>query len=230
VAWRGVAGAAEFSGSTGKEKPMEDKQVAAAARRAGFRGDDLVTAVAVSFAENGARNPAALGDTLITDDKWGPSIGLWQIRSLRNPTAWTGPDRLRDRTKLLDPQQNANVAFKVRAARGWAPWSTYTDGAYLRHLPEARAAVDADARTPIVGRPVLRRYLTLGATRWMRGADVLAVQHRLRLEPRACDGVYGPYTRSAVVGAQTRARIAADGVVGPDTCRVLRVTWRGPGA
>ena len=55
--------------------------VAALARNAGLTGAGLVTAVAVAKGESGWRTDAR-GDVALVDAKWGPSIGLWQIRSL----------------------------------------------------------------------------------------------------------------------------------------------------
>ena len=37
----------------------------------------------------------AVGDVSLVNDKWGPSIGLFQIRSLRHPEDYGAVDRLR---------------------------------------------------------------------------------------------------------------------------------------
>lgn len=80
---------------------------------AGFRGDDLVMAVAIMQGES-SLNPAASND-LDANDKWGPAVGLFQIRALNNPEAYTGLDGLRDnsRGQLADPLYNAQVAYRV---------------------------------------------------------------------------------------------------------------------
>jgi lysozyme-like protein/D-alanyl-D-alanine carboxypeptidase-like protein len=121
-------------------------QIAAHAYSAGFRGMALTTAVAVALAESGG-NPKIKGDTTITDAKWGPSIGLWQIRSLR---ADYGTGRERDANANLDPAINAKHAWSIsHHGTTWQPWSTYTNGSYRAHLNEARtAAANAGKRQP----------------------------------------------------------------------------------
>lgn len=69
----------------------------------------------------------AVGDVGIVDDKWGPSIGPSQIRSLRRPQDWPYPDSLRIASKLLDPAYNAMVAFALFLRYGFRIWSVYQD-------------------------------------------------------------------------------------------------------
>lgn len=100
---------------------------------AGFSGANLNIAVAVVMAESKG-NAKAVGDVSLADSKWGPSYGLFQIRSLRNPSAYSGVDTLRVASKLLDAQYNVKTAFKIWKQDGWGPWSTYTSGAYKQYL------------------------------------------------------------------------------------------------
>lgn len=86
---------------------LSTAEIAEHAYAAGFRGKALTTAVAVAMAESGG-NPKIKGDTTITDAKWGPSIGLWQIRSLR---ADYDTGRERDAKANLDPATNAKHAL-----------------------------------------------------------------------------------------------------------------------
>ncbi|MFU0438608.1 peptidoglycan-binding domain-containing protein [Streptomyces sp. BG2AG] len=44
-----------------------------------------------------------------------------------------------------------------------------------------------------------------------------------KVDPGATDGLWGPRTRAAVVKYQSSARLPADGIVGPQTWRSLRV-------
>ena len=102
---------------------LDPSQVAQYAYRAGFRGADLAVAVALVYPESGG-DPGAIqkGQPAATTG-W----GLWQITP-------GGPE-------LLDPQANANAAFaKYKAANGFSPWTTYTDGKYARWLPQAQEA------------------------------------------------------------------------------------------
>ncbi|MFB7054081.1 hypothetical protein [Streptomyces vinaceus] len=99
---------------------------------AGFRGDGLVTAVAVALAESSC-NPSA---TNVTNNR-PPSRdrGLWQINDYWHSEV--------DDACAYDAQCNANAAFRISAGgTNWEPWSTYTAGAHWRHMDEARAAVD----------------------------------------------------------------------------------------
>ena len=95
------------------------------AKKAGFTGTDLVTAVEIAFAESGG-NPNAIGDS-------GNSFGLWQIDRQFHPEFKTW--------KLLEPQANACAAYAVYCARNrtFQPWSTFNDGKYLAHASDASA-------------------------------------------------------------------------------------------
>jgi len=104
--------------------------------RAGFTGDRLVTAVAVGMGESSCRANAQNAN--------GPSAGcphgsvdrgLWQINSCHHPSV--------SRSCAYDAQCNANAALRI-SARGanFRPWVAYTSGAYRKHLPAARAAVN----------------------------------------------------------------------------------------
>jgi hypothetical protein len=117
-------------------------QVAGFAVGAGFSGAALRTAVAVSFAENGSHDPAALGDTTITNATWGPSVGLWQIRSLK---AEYGKGTTRDQKALDNPAFNAKAAYRIsNGGKNWTPWSVYTSGAWKGQLAAADAAIAAN--------------------------------------------------------------------------------------
>ncbi|MGH3761103.1 transglycosylase SLT domain-containing protein [Actinophytocola sp.] len=118
---------------------LSPEQIAQAAHDAGFRGDDLTTAVAIALAESSgdprAHNPVPPDD----------SYGLWQI----NMIGALGPDR-RDQfdldadKELFDPETNAKAAFAISGdGNSFQPWTTFTSGAYEEHLDEARKGVRA---------------------------------------------------------------------------------------
>lgn len=91
---------------------VDPRTVAAVAYQAGFRGRQLVTAVAVSFAENGSHDCTA--QNLNTDGS--VDTGLWQINSVHGIPIRT----------LFDAQANANAAWRISShGRDWTPWSTY---------------------------------------------------------------------------------------------------------
>lgn len=126
-------------------------QVYALARGAGLDQRKAITATAIAGAEtNGPSvgvplDPAKLGDTDRTTAKWGPSVGLWQIRTLK---AETGTGRSRDINILKDPVQNARSMFDISSGgRDWSPWTTYNGENYRKHLPYATAAAGGSTTT-----------------------------------------------------------------------------------
>ncbi|XVS62544.1 type VII secretion target [Actinosynnema sp. CA-299493] len=118
---------------------LSPEQIARHAHDAGFRGQDLTIAVAVALAESGG-DPRAHNATPPDN-----SYGLWQINMLGS----MGPARrdefgLESNRDLFDPAENARAANEISGdGRSWTPWSTYTNGAYKRHLDEARRGVEA---------------------------------------------------------------------------------------
>jgi hypothetical protein len=105
---------------------------------AGFRGDPLITAVAIAKAESGFDANAA-GDGHLVDKKWGLSLGLWQVRSLN---AEYGTGKTRDATKLRDPAFNARSAWaESRGGTNFTPWTVFTEGKHRKHLAAATVAV-----------------------------------------------------------------------------------------
>lgn len=127
-------------------------QVYALARAAGLDHNKAIVATAISGQEvNGDRigqpiNPGAVGDVRLADATWGPSVGLWQIRTLK---AETGTGRSRDINILTNPQQNARAMAEISAnGTNWSPWSTYNDDLYRHHLAAATAAAGGSG-TPV---------------------------------------------------------------------------------
>ncbi|GAA2844303.1 hypothetical protein [Crossiella cryophila] len=128
---------------------LTDQQIAQHAYDAGFRGDQLNTAVAVALAESSGR-PGAQGDLTLQNATWGPSVGLWQIRSL-NPGRGTALEQTqRDRVANLDPATNATNAFAIsNNGNNFGAWSTFTNGDYQRYLDRARTASGLVTGTPV---------------------------------------------------------------------------------
>jgi hypothetical protein len=111
---------------------MTPQQIAGVAQNAGWSGPDLVTAVAIAYAESSGI-PSKIG-TLGVGSDW----GLWQINDHYHPEF--GPNY----NALLDPQTNANAAFQVYQVAGnsFTPWATYPT-IYLNYLPTVQAALGA---------------------------------------------------------------------------------------
>jgi hypothetical protein len=102
---------------------------------AGFRGKGLETAFAVALAESGGR-ANAVGDEHLQSDKWGPSYGMFQIRSLKNWQKYKDP--FRDGKRLKNPAYNAQAAYsKSNGGTSWKGWSAYTNGSFAKYLDDA---------------------------------------------------------------------------------------------
>ncbi len=120
--------------------PLPIGTVAGLALAAGFAPGPAVVATAIAQAESGLR-PDAVGDVALEDAKWGPSVGLWQVRTLKSET---GKGTYRDEDWLVDPAHQAVAAYWISGqGRNFSPWSTYTSGAYARYVAAATAAVNA---------------------------------------------------------------------------------------
>lgn len=105
------------------------------------------------------------------------------------------------------------LAAIVIGSGGFTPWSTFTNGAYLKYLHGA--VPPGGGGGPGGGLPVLRE----GST----GPFVVQLQNDLDQlgEQLAQDGDFGPLTLAAVIRFQRRAGIAVDGIVGPQTWQAL---------
>lgn len=133
---------------------LSPEQVASYAHSAGFRGEALVTIIAIAGAES-SYDAHAVGDVDLTQ-RGEQSTGLWQVnfRPSRDK-----PGSLRDPRKNLDPRHNATAAWQISGGgSNFRPWSVYTSGAYRKHVERARqaAAVGAGTQTttPTSGQPI----------------------------------------------------------------------------
>lgn len=107
---------------------MSGPQVAELATAAGFKGNALLIALAVAYAESSWDATAVGGPN--TDGTY--DRGLWQINDVHKL----------DKTRLVgDPAYNAAQAYRIsRGGTSWTPWTTFKSGAYSRHLQRARDA------------------------------------------------------------------------------------------
>jgi hypothetical protein len=122
-------------------------QVYNLARDAGLNPAAAVTATAIAKAESGLRTDA-VGDVGLQDSKWGPSIGLWQVRSVK---AESGKGTSRDGTRLADPAFNARSMVEISGGgTNWRPWSVFLHGSYRQFVDQAAAAAGQPA-PPVTG-------------------------------------------------------------------------------
>jgi hypothetical protein len=104
-------------------------------RNAGFTPSTATTMLAIGYAESNLV-PDAVGDQKLENAKWGPSYGLFQIRTLK---AETGKGTVRDIRYLQASAQNqAKAAWSISShGRDFSPWSTYRSGAYKKFWAQA---------------------------------------------------------------------------------------------
>lgn len=77
----------------------------------------------------------AVGDLDRTDDKYGPSIGLFAIRSLRHPYDYAVEDRFRLAWALTNRLFNAIAAYEIsHHGADWQKWSVYRNGSHLPYV------------------------------------------------------------------------------------------------
>jgi len=121
---------------------LSAREIAEYAYAAGFRGERLAQAVAIAIAESNGKTDIE-SDTDLVDAKWGPSIGLWRIRSLQPAQRDKYPHEypLREPRANLDPMTNAKHAYVIsQGGRSWAEWATFDGARYREVMDRARAA------------------------------------------------------------------------------------------
>jgi Lysozyme like domain len=123
---------------------LSDAQRFQLARLAGFSQQDAILATAISIAENGSGNPAAMS---AINRNGTYDLGMWQIN-----TIWWAQFGGRD--ALIDPWRNAQAAYYIKGRQGWCAWSTYGPGCqahgcgppcYLDFLGRAQRAAQVSA-------------------------------------------------------------------------------------
>lgn len=118
-----------------KRSPSE---IYAAARTAGLSPPAAVISTAIALAESGG-DDTNVGDQALEDATWGPSVGLWQVRTVKSQTG-TGGDR--DINALQGNVSRQALAMLHISSGGvnWGPWTTYTTGKYKQFLSTASLA------------------------------------------------------------------------------------------
>jgi hypothetical protein len=110
-------------------------EIYTAARSAGLSTAAAVIAVAVALAESSG-DDTVLGDTGIQTAQWGPSVGLWQIRTLKAQTG-TGSDRDIEALRGNVFRQAQAMSRISGGGTNWSPWTMYTNGRYRNFVGQA---------------------------------------------------------------------------------------------
>lgn len=115
-------------------------QAYAALRSVGATPTQASLLTAIGEAESGL-NPAAVGDVALENGTWGPSVGVWQQRTLK---ADTGKGTARDVRYLTgDLQHQAAAALATLKSQGPTAWSTYSNKSYLAYTGSASTGAQA---------------------------------------------------------------------------------------
>lgn len=171
-------------GGGGAGQRLTAAQVAALVKSAGFPAAEHVTAVAVCKAESnfyvGAKNSRS------------SASGLWQVMA--------SVHRQYDaRLLLTDADYNTKAAYAIwsRAGKSWRPWEAYNNGAYKKHLAEARQAVAQAAA--VNGKPSLPTAPSAG------GSTTATTTPSAPQKPALTYGPPGPQLTAAGVGTPLTA-------------------------
>ncbi len=129
------AGSAPFSAPVAPsgDGRLSDVQIAQIAARAGFSGEDLVTAVSVALAESGGDPTLTYSNT---DKHKSQDLGLFQINNYWNRDWLNGSFG-----DPYDPYASARIAKSIVEQIGWKDWVTYKSGRYKNFDDRARAAI-----------------------------------------------------------------------------------------
>jgi len=112
--------------------PLPIDQVAQIAYNAGFRGDSLATAIAISFAES-----SFIPDNILVNTDGSRDRGLWQINDKAHPDV--------NDACAFAPACNASAAYVIsKNGTNWQPWSSTYGG--TRYNQEYPLAVQAAAK------------------------------------------------------------------------------------
>lgn len=108
--------------------------------------------LAIGLAEtDGVLDTNKQGDIAIEDATWGPSVGVFQIRTLKHPKN-TPMEQARNiqtlQTLIGQTQSAAMISTGTSTGQGtpgttFQPWTTFKTGKYRMYLPRADAAINA---------------------------------------------------------------------------------------
>jgi len=118
------------------------RAILAALWKAGARGDQLITLAAITEGESG-RKITAIGDVEIQTGDWGPSVSVFQIRTLKSQT---GKGTTRDINRASTLEGGARSAVELwnqsveRGKPGGTPWTAWLKAWHTPHMASYAAA------------------------------------------------------------------------------------------
>jgi len=113
---------------------LSDKELVEVLRYAGFKGNSLKIAWAISKAESNGRPLAHNGNRKTGDN----SYGIFQINMI-DSTGVSRRDKfdLDSNSALFNPIRNARIAYHMsNGGKNWKAWSVYRSGAYKLRLKD----------------------------------------------------------------------------------------------
>src|SRR6187455_1674354 len=129
----------------------------------GFDPQQARMMTAIAQAES-ARNPGAIGDVALQTATWGPSVGLFQIRTLKSETG-TGSDR--DIQRLMNnPAEQVKAARNISTCGPGAPTPTAPTGS--SSTSRCRRASRCRRRPAPEWAPSVPAWATASAWAWVR--------------------------------------------------------------
>ena len=181
---------------------------------AGFTPAAATTMTAIAQAES-SLNDAARGDLGIQTSVWGPSYGLFQVRTLKQQTGTSG---VRDINWLATSDTNqAKAAYDIsKGGTDFSPWSTFTSGAYQKFLGTASAAGTTNAQNA---------GFSLNPVDWFSGAKNIVVEGLfvvlgIGLVGAGLVRAFKPQIDSAKQKAESGAKVAAS-VAAPEAAPAI---------
>lgn len=146
----GSSSASSSGGGGGGGSVASIEDALRVAKAAGFSGKALQQIVAIGMSESGLKT-GAIGDVKLENSTWGPSVGLWQIRTLK---ADRGKGTTRDQDALLsNPAKQAKSAWEIsKGGSDFGAWSMYKNGNYAKNMGAVQQVMTSKGIGDPVGR------------------------------------------------------------------------------
>jgi hypothetical protein len=189
---------------------------------AGFSPAGATTMTAIAQAES-SNNDKSLGDLNLQTSVWGPSFGLFQIRTLKQKT---GTGDVRDINWLVSDANQAKAALSIsNGGTDFSAWTTFTNGAYRRFLGTAQSAGTTNAQNAGLSLDALNpmTYITGARNILLEGLFVIL---GVGLVGAGLARAFKPQIDAAKGKAEQGAKVAAS-VVAPEAAPAIAASGKG---